>query len=193
MLNFPIFPKKVFYSGKLFALSICPFKLLKSLKFRFFFYQFRDVFSALLNGEICKIIRDLLVNRVKNSSKKIDAIVALDARGFLFGFAIAAELALPFVPIRKKGKLPGKCKSYEYSLEYGTGTLELQENSVRPNQQVIIVDDLLATGGTLQGACQLITDAGANVAEIIVLMELKSLNGRTNIPVNNIYSLLTYD
>lgn len=142
---------------------------------------------------MCKAIRDLLVERVKNANVKIDAIVGLDARGFLFGFTISAELGIPFVPIRKKGKLPGKCRSYEYTLEYGSGVLEIQESSIHTNQNVIIVDDLLATGGTLNAAYQLVTASGANVEEIIVIMELKSLNGRANIPTNKIHTLITYD
>lgn len=142
---------------------------------------------------MCTAIRDLLVDRVKNSPIKIDAIVGLDARGFLFGFTISAELGIPFVPIRKKGKLPGKCRSLEYTLEYGSGTVEIQENSIGPGQNVIVVDDLLATGGTLNAAHQLITGCGANIAEIIVIMELKSLEGRKNIPSKNIYTFIEYD
>lgn len=106
---------------------------------------------------------------------------------------MAAELSLPFIPIRKKGKLPGKCKSFEYSLEYGSGSLEIQEKSIYVGQNVIIVDDLLATGGTLNGACGLITHFGANVVEIIVIMELISLKGRAKIPVEKITALITYD
>lgn len=165
----------------------------KFFSFFFFFRPFRDIFSALLDGKICTLIRDLLVEHVRNSNVKVDAIVGLDARGFLFGFALAAELGLPFVPIRKRGKLPGKCLSHEYSLEYGTGVLELQEDSLRSGQQVLIIDDLLATGGTLYGACQLIRSAGASVAEIIVIIELKSLNGRSTIPGEKIFPLVTYD
>lgn len=153
----------------------------------------RDIFTALLDGKVCTAIRDLLVERVKNSPHQIDAIVGLDARGFLFGFTISAELGIPFVPIRKRGKLPGKCKSFEYKLEYGTDVFEMQENSIRPNQHVIIVDDLLATGGSLNAACRLISECGANVAEIIVIMELKSLEGRKKIPNENIHALIAYD
>lgn len=147
----------------------------------------------MLDGQVCKTIRDLLVDHVRSSVAKVDAIVGLDARGFLFGFALAAELGLPFIPIRKKGKLPGKCRSFEYSLEYGSGSLEIQENSIYVGQNVIIVDDLLATGGTLHGACELLTHFGANIVEIIVIMELISLKGRANIPVDKITALITYD
>lgn len=155
--------------------------------------MFRDIFTALLDGRICTAVRDLLIEHVKKSSHKIDAVVGLDARGFLFGFAVAAELGIPFVPIRKKGKLPGKCRSFEYSLEYGTDILQIQENSISPNMNVIIIDDLLATGGTLNAACQLVTACGGNIVECIVLMELKSLAGRNNIPTKNIHTFITYD
>lgn len=153
----------------------------------------RDIFTALLDGQVCMAIRDLLVERVKNSPVKIDVIVGLDARGFLFGFTIAAELGIPFVPIRKKGKLPGKCKTFEYKLEYGTDVFEMQQNSIQPNQNVIIVDDLLATGGSLNAAYRLVSECGGNVAEMIVIMELKSLNGRKNIPTKNIHTFIAYD
>ncbi|XP_055325295.1 adenine phosphoribosyltransferase [Sitodiplosis mosellana] len=155
---------------------------------------FRDIFTALLDGRVCTAIQDLLIDRVKKAAVKIDAIVGLDARGFLFGFSMAAQLGIPFVPIRKKGKLPGKCRSYEYTLEYGSGILEIQENSVRTGQNVIIVDDLLATGGTLNAAYQLVTALGANVQEIIVILELVELNGRANIPNSDkVHAFIAYD
>lgn len=162
-------------------------------KIPFFIHISRDIFTALLNGRVCTAIRDLLVDHVKKSELKPDVIVGLDARGFLFGFTLAAELGLPFVPIRKKGKLPGKCQSYEYTLEYGSDVLEIQENSIAAGQNVMIVDDLLATGGTLNAACELIRKMRANVLEIVVLMELKPLNGRLNIPTDKIHVFITYE
>lgn len=146
-----------------------------------------------MDGQVCAAIRDLLVERVRNSPVKIDAIVGLDARGFLFGFLLAAEFGIPFVPIRKKGKLPGPVINFEYKLEYGTDVFEMQQNSIQPNQNVIIVDDLLATGGSLNAAYCLVSNCGANVAEMIVIMELRSLNGRKNIPTNNIHTFVAYD
>lgn len=161
--------------------------------FPFSFLNRRDIFTALLDGRVCTAIRDLLLERVRNSPVKVDVIVGLDARGFLFGFTIAAELGIPFVPIRKKGKLPGECRAFEYNLEYGTDTFEMQQNSIQPNQNVIIVDDLLATGGSLNAAYQLVSACGGNVAEMIVIMELKSLAGRKNIPTKNIHTFIAYD
>lgn len=157
------------------------------------FLYYRDIFTALLDGQVCTAIRDLFVERVKNSPQKIDVIVGLDARGFLFGFAIAAELGIPFVPIRKRGKLPGKCKTFEYKLEYGADVFEMQQDSIQPTQNVVIVDDLLATGGSLNAACRLIGECGGNIAEIIVIMELKSLDGRKKIPTKNIHAFIAYD
>lgn len=142
---------------------------------------------------MCVALKDLLIDHIKKYNSKAEAVIGLDARGFLFGFLLAAELGLPFVPIRKKGKLPGKCLSYEYQLEYGTDTFEIQEQSIHAGQKVIIIDDLLATGGTLGAACELIKAAGGIVEEIIVVIELKSLAGRSKIPIQNIHSFISYD
>jgi len=154
---------------------------------------FRDIFTALANGKVCSALKDLLIDHIRTSCSGIDVVVALDARGFLFGFMLAAELGIPFVPVRKKGKLPGKCLSHEYNLEYGTDVFEIQAKSITPGQKVVIVDDLLATGGSLKAACELIQQTGGIVTEIIVVIELKSLNGRSKIPKINTHSFLQYD
>lgn len=145
------------------------------------------------DGKVCVALRDLLVDRVKNFCSDIDTIVGLDARGFLFGFLLAAELGKGFVPIRKKGKLPGKCLTFEYKLEYGADVFEMQAGAIKPGQKVLIVDDLLATGGTVNAARELIQMAGGIVTDIVVVIELKSLNGRKNIAVDNIFSFIQYD
>lgn len=145
------------------------------------------------DGRICRVIKDLLLDHVQTSGMQPEAIVGLDARGFLFGFTLAAELGLPFVPIRKKGKLPGKCLSYQYTLEYGSDHFEMQENSLRVGQKVLIVDDLLATGGSLNAACELIKAAGAVVVKIIVLIELSALNGRARLPLDNVHAFISYE
>lgn len=106
---------------------------------------------------------------------------------------LAAELGVAFVPIRKKGKLPGQCISFDYTLEYGTDTFEMQASSIRPGMKVIIVDDLLATGGTMGAACQLVEKAGGIVQQIIVLIELVALNGRSKVQNGNIHSFIKYD
>lgn len=145
------------------------------------------------DGQVCRIIRDLFLDRIQTANLQPEAIVGLDARGFLFGFMLAAELGISFVPIRKKGKLPGKCFSYEYESEYGTDRFEMQENSLSAGQRVVIVDDLIATGGSLNAACELVKGAFGIVEEIIVLMELTPLNGRSKIPVKDIHSFIKYD
>lgn len=145
------------------------------------------------DGHICRVIKDLLIDHIQTSGSQPEAIVGLDARGFLFGFMLAAELGLPFIPIRKKGKLPGKCLSFAYTLEYGSDHFEMQENSIRAGQRVLIVDDLLATGGSLSAACELIKAAEGIVVEIIVLIELTALNGRSRIPDQNVHAFISYD
>lgn len=138
-------------------------------------------------------LKDILFDYTKRTCQCADVIVGLDARGFLFGFMLAAELNIPFVPIRKKGKLPGPCLSYEYKLEYGSDIFEVQANAIKPEQQVIIVDDLLASGGTLEAACHLVEQTGGVVHKIIVIMEFLSLNGRSRINGKDVYSFIQYD
>lgn len=145
------------------------------------------------NGAVCVALKELLIDYVKKTCPDVDVIVGLDARGFLFGFLVAAELGVAFVPIRKKGKLPGKCLSYEYKLEYGSDVFEVQASSIKSGQKVVIVDDLLATGGTLTAACHLIEQAGGIVQEIVVVLELTSLNGRAKIGGKSIHSFIQYD
>lgn len=145
------------------------------------------------DGRICRVIKDLIIDHIQTTASKPEAIIGLDARGFLFGFMLAAELGLPFIPIRKKGKLPGKCLSYQYTLEYGSDHFEMQENSLCAGQKVLIIDDLLATGGSLNAACELVKAAGGTVAEIIVLIELTALNGRSKIPIENVHAFIAYD
>lgn len=138
-------------------------------------------------------LKELLVNYVRNNHPTIDAVVGLDARGFLFSFSLASELAIGCIPIRKKGKLPGECFQVEYTLEYGTDVFELQSGAIKKDQKVLIVDDLLATGGTLSAACELIRKAGGIVDGCVVVLELKSLNGRRNIEGTTVYSFIQYD
>ena len=120
----------------------------------------------------------------------IDAIAGLDARGFIFGTALAYELRLPFVLIRKAGKLPGNVERVDYALEYGTNSLEIDKGSLKPGQRVLIVDDLLATGGTAWAACTLVEKLGAEVAEVACMIELSPLNGRQKVG-RPVFSLVT--
>lgn len=156
-------------------------------------YICRDIFTALTNGGVCTALKELLLDHVRKNCPDVDVIVGLDARGFLFGFFLAAELSVAFVPVRKAGKLPGECYSYEYKLEYGSDKFEIQANSIKSGQKVVIVDDLLATGGSLSAACHLIEQAGGIIQELIVLLELKSLNGRAKLNGKSVHSFIQYD
>lgn len=138
-------------------------------------------------------MKELLVNYVKKNHPSIDVVVGLDARGFLFSFTIAAELGLGCIPIRKKGKLPGETHKVEYALEYGTDVFELQCGAIKKDQKVLIVDDLLATGGSLKAAVELVTKAGGVVDGCLVVMELKCLNGRNKLEGISVHSLIEYD
>lgn len=138
-------------------------------------------------------LKELIVNYVKTNHPAVDAIVGLDARGFLFSFTIAAELSIGCVPIRKKNKLPGETFKVEYQLEYGSDVFELQCGSIKKGQKVLIVDDLLATGGTLKAACELVTKAGGIVDGCLVIMELTALDGRKNLEGFVVHSFIQYD
>lgn len=142
---------------------------------------FRDMCPIFQSPQATAALENLLISHVKSLSG-VNAIVALESRGFLLAPLISSKLGLPLVPIRKKGKLPGKTRKVEFSLEYGTDTFEIQENSIKAGQRVVIVDDLLATGGTAKAACQLVTEMGGDVIEVLVLMELLDLSGRSDVP-----------
>ncbi|KAE8753159.1 hypothetical protein FOCC_FOCC000082 [Frankliniella occidentalis] len=148
---------------------------------------FRDMFPIFQSPEALAALENLLVDHVKGL-QGVDAVVALESRGFLLAPLISSKLGIPMVPIRKKGKLPGKIRKVDFALEYGTDTFEMQENSIKPGQRVVVIDDLLATGGTAKAACQLIRDFSGDVVELLVLMELKDLQGRNNVqcPVHSI-------
>lgn len=130
-----------------------------------------DAFSSVISD---------LKERYKN--KNIDAICGLDSRGFVFGSALAYEMKLPFVMIRKKGKLPKQTHSIDYALEYGTASFEIELDSLKKNDRVIIIDDILATGGTALAAIKLVENLGAHVVEVSCLLELVGLGGKEKIP-----------
>ena len=151
---------------------------------------FRDITTMLKDGAAFSFVIGKLAQRYRSSS--LEAIAGIESRGFIFGAALAAKLGTGFIPIRKPGKLPASTISAEYSLEYGTDRIEMHVDAVSPGQRVLLVDDLLATGGTMQAACNLIRQAGAEVAECSFLIELAGLNGRAKLDGYNIFSLLTY-
>jgi len=124
---------------------------------------------------------------------KVDIVLGVEARGFIFAPALAYALGAGFVPVRKPGKLPSECVSVSYALEYGTDTLEMHRDAIKPGQSVLIVDDLLATGGTAAGAARMVENVGATVAGLGFVVELTFLNGRTKLPGYDVFSLLKYD
>ena len=122
----------------------------------------------------------------------IDIVVGIESRGFIFGAPIADLLNAGFVPVRKPGKLPWKTKSVSYDLEYGTDTLEIHKDAITEGQNVLIVDDLLATGGTTEATCKLVSKLGGNIKGLSVLIELETLNGRKRLNQYNVHSLVQY-
>ncbi|KAL7294105.1 adenine phosphoribosyltransferase [Trichogramma pretiosum] len=151
---------------------------------------FRDIFGIMQDVHALQALRDLLVEHV--ALMDIDCVVGLDSRGFLLGPLLSVELAKPFIPIRKKGKLPGKIFSENYVKEYGEDTFEIQASGIKGKKKALLVDDLLATGGSMSAAELLLSKVGVNVVECLVVMELKSLNGRSKIKAP-VHSLLKYD
>ena len=125
--------------------------------------------------------------------KNIDVITAAEARGFIFAAPLAIELGVGFVPIRKPGKLPYKKRSYSYELEYGTDTLEMHIDGISPGQNVLVLDDLLATGGTVEACCKMIEECEANIVCCAFLIELGFLGGAEKLKQHTVYSLLKYD
>nr|XP_054496997.1 adenine phosphoribosyltransferase isoform X1 [Agelaius phoeniceus] len=154
---------------------------------------FRDISPLLKDPVAFRTLIDLLEDHVRASFPKIDFIVGLDSRGFLIGTPLAQRLGIGFVPVRKKGKLPGATESISYSLEYGKAELEVQSDAVEPGQKVVIVDDLLATGGTMRAACELLKRLKAEILECLVIIELKALKGSEKLNSIPFYSLLQYD
>lgn len=123
---------------------------------------------------------------------KVDVVVGIESRGFIFGAAIADRLGAGFAPVRKPGKLPYKTTRASYALEYGTDTLEIHEDAVKPGQRVLIVDDLLATGGTARATSDLVEQIGGKIEGIAVLIELEFLNGRERLGGQHVHSVLKY-
>lgn len=155
---------------------------------------FWDIFSAIADGATCKLLQTLLLETIRVKYKDVEAIVGLESRGFLFSFSLAAALGVSSIPVRKKGKLPGEVVSYKYDLEYGSDVLEIQKDTIRPGQKCLIVDDLIATGGSITAAVNLLKACQADVIGCLAVIELESLNGRKNIPDGiSVHSLIKYD
>jgi adenine phosphoribosyltransferase len=152
--------------------------------------QFKDITPVLADARLFAGAVDLLTQNFKPGS--VDAVVGIDARGFIFAAAAAVKLQAGFVPVRKKGKLPYRTHEQDYALEYGTATVAIHVDALKPGSRVLLVDDLLATGGTAAAAAQLVKKLGANILEIGFLIELSFLNGRDKLKGYPIRSLVTY-
>jgi adenine phosphoribosyltransferase len=151
---------------------------------------FRDITPLLANPEAFSTTVDALCAGFDNAG--VDYVAAVEARGFIFGAAVAQHLGVGFVPIRKKGKLPFKTESVTYELEYGTDTLEVHSDAVSKGAKVLMVDDLLATGGTMAAACKLIEKIGGKVLGIAFLIELSELAGREKLPGYKVNTVISY-
>jgi len=152
---------------------------------------FRDITPLLREPVALGYALDQMAEYV--ASRRVDAIVGVESRGFLFGVPVAARLGLPFVPVRKPGKLPAARMSVEYSLEYGSSQLDIHADALDAGDHVVVVDDLLATGGTARAACKLVELLGATVDGLLFLVELGALGGRAHLEGYDIRALMRYD
>jgi adenine phosphoribosyltransferase len=152
--------------------------------------QFKDMTTLLKNGQAFRRVIDEISAAVIHL--EIDLIVSPEARGFIIGAPLAYVLSAGFVPVRKSGKLPGETISVSYNLEYGTDRLAIHKDAIRPGQKVLIVDDLLATGGTVTAIIDLVNQLGGEVVSAAFLIELSCLNGKEKINGINVFSLLKY-
>lgn len=156
--------------------------------------QFKDITPIFLDAKLCDEIAESIINSFLHNHGKIDAICAIESRGFFIGILIANKMNIPLFPVRKKGKLPAQTKSFTYNLEYGTATLEIHTGTIKPNWNVMIHDDLLATGGTAMAAAELVKAEGGKVAGFSFIAALDFLHGQEKIlPYSqNIVSLINY-
>lgn len=152
---------------------------------------FRDVTSVVQDPDGLKLAIDGLVGFLDGLD--FDLIAGTESRGFIFGMPVAYLLNKGFVMVRKKGKLPRETVSRSYALEYGTATIEIHKDAIQPGQRVVLVDDLIATGGSAEAACKLIEELGGTVVKAVFLMELAGLKGREKLKGYNVDSLIIYD
>ena len=152
---------------------------------------FRDITTLMQDPDINRKTTDIFFDRYKGMA--IDKVVGIDARGFVYGAILAHQLHVGFVPVRKKGKLPHKIISESYSLEYGQDTLEIHEDAIKKGERIIIMDDLLATGGTIGAAVKLVEKIGGIVVECAFVVELPDLKGRSQVDGHSIFSLVKFE
>lgn len=152
---------------------------------------FRDVTGVLADADGFALAIDELARRLENVT--FDAVAGAESRGFIFGTPLAYTFRKPFIPVRKKGKLPRATVSREYALEYGTAQIEIHTDAVKPGDRVVLVDDLIATGGTLKAAAELIEQLGGTVEKIVCLIELVDLHGRDTLKGYTVESIVQYE
>jgi len=152
---------------------------------------FRDVTSVLQNADGLHEAIDAMQELIGDI--QVDVIAGTESRGFIFGMPIAYNLHKPFVPVRKKGKLPCETVSRSYDLEYGSATIEMHKDSIKPGQKVAIIDDLIATGGTVEAAIKLVEELGGEVVKVVFLMELAGLKGRERLAGYDVASVIRYE
>lgn len=152
---------------------------------------FRDITTILQDPDGLHLAIQSMQDKLKDT--EFDVVVGTESRGFIFGVPIAYNLHKAFVPVRKKGKLPCETVSMEYDLEYGSAVIEMHKDSIKPGQKVVLVDDLVATGGTIEAAIKLVEELGGEVVKVVFLMELAGLKGRERLKGYEVKSVLCYD
>ena len=152
--------------------------------------MFRDVTGVLDSGEGLQLSIDEMYKLI--TGVDYDVIAGVESRGFIFGMPLAYKAVKPFVPVRKKGKLPRETVEETYNLEYGTATIEIHKDSIKPGQRVVLIDDLMATGGTMEAAAHLIERCGGVVVKMLFLLELEGLGGRKRLSKYDVASVVSY-
>ena len=157
--------------------------------------QFRDITPLLQDPKVFRVLIDAFVHRYMDADRRPDVVAGLDARGFILGAVVAYELGVGFVPIRKKGKLPFTTVEETYELEYGSATVELHTDAVKPGNRVLLIDDLIATGGTMMAGKKLLEKLGADVMEGAAIVDLPELGGSAKLRATGmpLFTLVNYD
>lgn len=153
--------------------------------------MFRDITPILSDAEVFRQVIDAYVEKYRDA--EIDVVLGAESRGFIFGPVVAYRLGVSFVPVRKKGKLPYRTKQASYELEYGTDTLEIHEDAVAPGQKALLIDDLLATGGTMAACCELVESLGGVVVACAFVVELSFLQGRERLKDYEVFAMVDYE